>query len=217
MLLNVPPSVAETESRSMYKRVHLIWSRCSRWCWIWDLQGGGRNLSHCKRTLFTVHCTSSKVSKYHGNRDALALPHLRHHCLQICTKKATNCSALQSFFIKAYWPCWSSGHQQVSCRSLCQGLDGLPFCCSPLEVLRLSDVCRLASSKCDLRVIRSPLIRSCLALSHYYCVSPIGGTAAGNPRRRPREDGRDWGVLGRTLMGLHTLRFSKNLMAGIFT
>lgn len=45
-------------------------------------------------------------------------------------KKATNC-ALQSFFIKAYWPCWRSGHQQVSCRSLCQGLDGLPFCCSP--------------------------------------------------------------------------------------
>lgn len=160
-----------------------------------------------------LQATSSKVSTYHGNGEAFVLPHLRRHCLKICTKKPRNW-ALQSFFIKAYWPCWSCGHQQVSFQVPLPGT-WPSLLLVPPEVPGPALVWCLSPGFLKVRPLRqtSSLIRSCLALSHYYRVSPSGGSTAGNPRRRLWGKGSDNGVLGCTLMGLHKLQFSKNLTA----
>lgn len=62
------------------------------------------------------------------------------------------------FSLKPIGPVGALAISKCPSRSLCQVLDGLPFYFFPwrFQVLRLSDVCRLASSKCDHRV-RRPL------------------------------------------------------------
>lgn len=150
-------------------------------------------LSHHKWTPCTVYVIEGECVPWQRRSSApspSASPLLRR---QIFTKKPQSW-ARQSFINKSDWPCWSSGLQQVSSRSLCQVPGGLLFYCFHwrflvLDWLLAAWLSHSATFAPTPPFFTSVWIRSCLAPSQGLLLLPR------HSKNPVWARGRDWGAL----------------------